>query len=89
MSDPRIPASRTFRWNDGSSTAGYHAVELSRADGARWYRWSHVPGEGRIEEAHQSLEDLLAHGPAGSPPPSVAARIAATARALSDSPSDR
>ena len=82
MSDARPSTSRTFRWNDGTSTTGYAAVELSVQRGAEWYRWSHVPGEGRIEGPVQSLADLVENGPSGEPPPAVAERIVATARSL-------
>lgn len=59
MHDPRRWAeARTFRWNDGESTEGYQAVEVD-GEGLLWFRWSHVHGEGRVDEARQSFAGFL------------------------------
>ncbi len=71
-------ATRTFRWNDGESTSGYHGVDVDLR-GARFFRWSHRQGEGRIELGAQSLEALLSDGPLIDMPDSVAGPLRAEA----------
>lgn len=71
---------RTFRWNDGESVLGYDAVEAT-AEELVWFRWSHVPGEGRIDELRQSREAFESVGPAREmPAPAEAALRAFLAR---------
>ena len=68
-------ATRTFRWNDGTSTDGYEAVEVE-AGGLRWFRWSHVHGAGgRSELGVQSFATFLAEGPPLAVPRHVLAEL--------------
>jgi hypothetical protein len=79
MIEARLGQLRTFRWNDGESTDGYHGVDIGPS-GARYFTWSHRQGEGRIERGEQSLDDLLADGPLLTPPGAVAEQLRAEAR---------
>lgn len=53
---------RTFRWNDGESPHAYQGVEASQ-DELVFFRWSHVHGEGRIDEVRQPAAAFLVDGP--------------------------
>lgn len=80
MDPSSLSARRTFRWNDGVSALGYDAVEAS-ADELLWFRWSHVPGEGRLDEMRQTRAEFDAAGPPRSmPAPAEAALRAWLAR---------
>lgn len=62
MDPASLSARRTFRWNDGVSALGYEAVEASTEE-LVWFRWSHVPGQGRLEETRQTRAEFDAAGP--------------------------
>jgi len=79
MTEATLGALRTFRWNDGESTDGYHGVDIDRS-GARFFTWSHRQGEGRLERGAQSLEALLDSGPLVTPPPAIARQLVAEAQ---------
>jgi hypothetical protein len=84
----RSLASRTFRWNDGTSTEGYEAVELDEA-GLSWFRWSHLHGAGgRIETGRQTFAAFLEAGPLLAPPPHLLAELERLARSRCDAASD-
>lgn len=78
--DPRsLARERTFRWTLGDDTTdGYEAVETRGAE-LVWYRWSHVHGEGRSDEATQTATSLRAEGPLRRAPPWVLAELHAWA----------
>lgn len=77
MGDPSVlSAQRTFRWNDGVSALGYEAVDASPAE-LVWFRWSHVPGEGRLDEVRQSRTDFDRAGPARAMPAPAEASLRA------------
>lgn len=64
----------TLRWNQGDRD-GYDAVETTD-EGLRWYRWSHVTGQGRpLSEVRQSYAAFLAEGPARPAPRAVLAKL--------------
>ena len=69
----------TFRWNDGDDVGRYAAVEAG-PEGLCFYVWSHLHGEGRIDEVTQSWEAFRSDGPARPVPPRVAEALAARAR---------
>lgn len=84
----RSLSSRTFRWNDGTSTEGYDAVELDER-GLVWFRWSHLHGAGgRIEAGRQSFAAFLASGPLLAPPAHLLAELERLARARCEAGSD-
>jgi hypothetical protein len=84
----RSLASRTFRWNDGTSTEGYDAVELDDA-GLVWFRWSHRHGAGgRREAGRQTFAGFLEAGPLLTPPAHLLAELERIARARCDADSD-
>ncbi len=74
----------TVRWNDGSDPGRYEAVE-ARDEGLVWYRWSHVHGRGREDEAVQSYASYFERGPLRALPASAAAELERVVRARSGS----
>lgn len=60
---------RTFRWTAEDDTSGYFAAEVV-GEQVRFWRWSHIHGEGRLELGEQSAE-AVSRGETPVPVPAV------------------